>query len=34
MRKRGGEFRQDFPLECVPLRRGEALTSLAPYVSA
>ena len=34
MRERGGDFRQDFPSECVPLRRGEAATSLAPYVTA
>lgn len=30
----GGSFRQDFPPECVPLRRGEALVALDPYVSA
>jgi peptidoglycan/xylan/chitin deacetylase (PgdA/CDA1 family) len=30
----GGTFRQDFPPECVPLRRGEALAPLEPYVSA
>jgi peptidoglycan-N-acetylglucosamine deacetylase len=34
MRERGGEFGQEFPPECVPLRRGEAMTSLAPYVTA
>jgi peptidoglycan-N-acetylglucosamine deacetylase len=34
LQKHGARFRQDFPPECVPLRRGEALTSLAPYVSA
>jgi hypothetical protein len=30
----GGVFRQDFPPECVPIRRGEAVASLEPYVSA
>lgn len=30
----GGQFRQDFPPQCVPLRRGEALSPLEPYVSA
>ena len=34
MRERGGDFRQDFPSDCVPLRRGEAATLLAPYVTA
>jgi peptidoglycan-N-acetylglucosamine deacetylase len=28
----GGRFRQDFPPECVPLLRGEALGSLEPYL--
>lgn len=30
----GGRFRQDFPPECVPIRRGEVLMPLEPYVSA
>lgn len=30
----GGRFRQDFPPECVPMRRGEAAAPLEPYVSA
>lgn len=30
----GGVFRQDFPPECVPIRRGEVVASLEPYVSA
>jgi peptidoglycan-N-acetylglucosamine deacetylase len=30
----GGTFRQDFPPECVPLRRGEVLGDLAPYTAA
>ncbi len=30
----GGRFRQDFPPDCVPLRRGKALVALEPYVSA
>jgi peptidoglycan-N-acetylglucosamine deacetylase len=30
----GGRFRQDFPPECVPIRRGEVLASLEPYVTA
>ena len=29
----GGQFRQDFPPECVPLLRGEPRLPLAPYVS-
>jgi peptidoglycan/xylan/chitin deacetylase (PgdA/CDA1 family) len=29
----GGRFRQDFPPQCVPLLRGEAVASLAPYVT-
>ena len=32
--QRGAVLRQSFPPECVPLRRGEALTALAGYVSA
>jgi peptidoglycan-N-acetylglucosamine deacetylase len=31
--ERGGEFRQDFPPECVPIRRGDVIGKLAPYVS-
>ena len=34
LRDHGAEFRQDFPPECVPLRRGEAVGKLEPYVSA
>lgn len=34
LRAAGGAFRQDFPPDCVPIRRGEALVSLAPYVTA
>jgi hypothetical protein len=34
IRQHGGTFRQDFPPECVPIRRGEVAASLAPYVSA
>ena len=30
----GGRFRQDFPPECVPIRRGEPTGSLAPYVTS
>ncbi|HEV3009043.1 MAG TPA: polysaccharide deacetylase family protein [Burkholderiales bacterium] len=33
-RGQGGAFRQDFPPECVPIRRGEVLAPLAPYVTA
>jgi peptidoglycan/xylan/chitin deacetylase (PgdA/CDA1 family) len=29
----GGNFRQDFPPGCVPMRRGEALGELAAYVA-
>jgi hypothetical protein len=29
----GGRFRQDFPPECVPIRRGEVTGSLEPYVT-
>jgi peptidoglycan/xylan/chitin deacetylase (PgdA/CDA1 family) len=29
----GGRFRQDFPPDCVPLRRGEAVGDLGPYVT-
>lgn len=34
VRQHGGVFRQDFPHECVPIRRGEAIAPLAPYVTA
>ena len=34
IRASGGTFRQDFPPECVPLRRGETLHPLAPFVAA
>jgi peptidoglycan/xylan/chitin deacetylase (PgdA/CDA1 family) len=34
VRRHGGTFRQEFPPECVPMRRGEAIAPLAPYVSA
>ena len=33
IRDHGGVFRQDFPPACVPLRRGEAVGDLAPYVT-
>ena len=29
----GGRFRQDFPPECVPIRRGEVVADLSPYLS-
>ena len=29
----GGRFRQDFPPECVPIRRGEVVADLTPYLS-
>ena len=29
----GGRFRQDFPPQCVPLLRGEAVASMARYVA-
>lgn len=29
----GGRFRQDFPPECVLIRRGEVTGELAPYVT-
>jgi peptidoglycan/xylan/chitin deacetylase (PgdA/CDA1 family) len=34
VRQHGGIFRQDFPPECVPIRRGEVLAPLASYVTA
>ena len=30
----GGRFRQDFPPECVPIRAGEVVAPLEPYLSA
>ena len=33
IRQRGGTFAQEFPPECVPIRRGEVLASLTPYVA-
>ena len=30
----GGRFRQDFPPQCVPIRRGEVVADLAGYVAA
>jgi peptidoglycan/xylan/chitin deacetylase (PgdA/CDA1 family) len=33
IRERGGQFRQDFPPDCVPLRRGRVIGDLSPYVS-
>jgi peptidoglycan-N-acetylglucosamine deacetylase len=30
----GGRFRQDFPPECVPIRRGELCGEIAPYLTA
>jgi hypothetical protein len=34
LRDHGAVFRQDFPPDCVPLRRGEAVSDLAPYTAA
>jgi peptidoglycan-N-acetylglucosamine deacetylase len=34
VRDHGGEFRQDFPPDCVPIRRGEAVAPLEAYVTA
>ena len=33
-RSRGAVFSQNFPPECVPIRRGELMASVAPYLSA
>jgi len=33
VRDHGGTFRQDFPPECVPLRRGEPVGDLSPYIT-
>jgi peptidoglycan-N-acetylglucosamine deacetylase len=29
----GGRFRQDFPPDCVPIKRGEVVGELTPYVT-
>jgi len=34
IRDHGGRFRQDFPPECVPIRRGELRGEIAPYLTA
>lgn len=34
IRAAGGRFRQDFPPDCLPIRRGEAVVPLDPYVMA
>jgi peptidoglycan-N-acetylglucosamine deacetylase len=34
IRERGGEFIHDFPLDCVPMRRGVVVSPLTPYVTA
>lgn len=34
VRRHGGNFHQEFPAECVPIRRGEPVVPLEPYVSA
>jgi peptidoglycan/xylan/chitin deacetylase (PgdA/CDA1 family) len=34
LRDHGAMFRQDFPPDCVPLRRGEAVSDLAPSPAA
>ena len=34
MRDHGATFRQDFPPECVPLKRGEAVADLSAYTSS
>jgi len=33
VRDHGGTFRQDFPPQCVPLKRGELVGDLAPYTT-
>ena len=33
LRARGGQFEQDFPPDCVPIRRGEVIGELGPHVS-
>jgi peptidoglycan/xylan/chitin deacetylase (PgdA/CDA1 family) len=34
LRERGAAFRQEFPPDCVPIRRGQVIRELRPYVSA
>ncbi|GHD63822.1 hypothetical protein GCM10017083_54720 [Thalassobaculum fulvum] len=34
IRDAGGRFRQDFPPDCLPIRRGRAAMALEPYVAA
>jgi len=34
VRDHGGNFRQDFPPECVPIRRGELVGEIDAYVAA
>jgi peptidoglycan/xylan/chitin deacetylase (PgdA/CDA1 family) len=34
IRRHGGTFTQDFPPECIPIRRGKVLAPLTPYVAA
>ena len=34
VRDHGGRFRQDFPRECVPIRRGEVVGQIDAYVAA
>jgi hypothetical protein len=34
IRERGAVFRQDFPPELVPIRGGQVIANLAPYVNA
>ncbi|HEY9567575.1 MAG TPA: polysaccharide deacetylase family protein [Thalassobaculum sp.] len=34
VRAAGGRFRQDFPPDCVPLRRGRPTLPMSPYVAA
>jgi len=33
VRAEGGRFRQDFPAELVPIRRGQAAADLTPYLA-
>jgi len=33
-RKAGARFHQDFPPDCVPIRSGEIVRSIEPYVSS
>jgi hypothetical protein len=32
--KAGARFHQDFPPDCVPIRSGEIMRSIEPYVSS